>query len=66
MADPNDEAVDRAISRLEEAVKELRASQQRDDEAEGDTPLEEQPKTLSDAKVRVREHFRRRRSAQEQ
>lgn len=62
MADPNDEAVDRAISRLEEAVKELRASQQRDDEDEGDTPLDEQPKSLKEASVRVREHFRRKRT----
>jgi len=69
MADnPDDTAVDRAIAHLEGAVSELRSSQKKDEEDEDteiseETPREKQPRTVREAAVRVREHFRGRKHA---
>jgi hypothetical protein len=65
------DGIDTAIENLNTAIKslqrvrahEVQESKEYDDDDKGDsdeeTPVEDQPKTMRDARIRVREHYRR-------
>jgi hypothetical protein len=56
-----DKDVDACIADVQAALDRLKKAQAADDEAysEGDMPREKQPKSFGEARIRVREHFRK-------
>lgn len=67
---PEDKNVDQIISDLQSTLDRLKAAQAKDvkdeDLEEGkEVPRDQQPRTLSDAAVRVRSHMRRMRARQD-
>ena len=60
----DDQQVDSVVDRLQSVVDELKGAQAKDEDEE-EVPVEDQAKTLQEARIRVKEHFRRRRVANE-
>jgi hypothetical protein len=58
MADAADGKVDTAITHLQSAIDALKGAQAKDD-------AEDEPRTLDEARVQVKAHFRRRRGMKE-
>ena len=60
----DDKDVDSAIARMQALLDELKGAQRKDVQDEsGEDENAEQPKTLAEARTRVRSHFRRLRAA---
>lgn len=67
----DDKQVDSAIDRMQALLDELKKAQAKDVEDESgeedaETPVADQPKDFKDARIRVRQHFRRPRGAEDQ